>query len=198
MTLADDAITAAKFDETTAFPIASADTGSTAIARTGADGDTLETLSDEIGGISAGDATAANQIVIEAKIDSLTGYVDTEVTAILEDTGTTIPAQISGLNNLSASQVNAEVDTALADYDGPTKAEMDSGFAGISASTIASAVWSTVIDVLTASQTMRRMLAVLGGNKTKNDLTGTIIHKRQNGTTTEVTETLDENTDTFA
>lgn len=29
--------------------------------------------------------------------------------AILEDTGTTIPAQITGLNNLSASQVNAEV-----------------------------------------------------------------------------------------
>jgi len=32
--LADDAITAAKFDETTAFPLKSADTGSTAVART--------------------------------------------------------------------------------------------------------------------------------------------------------------------
>lgn len=46
--LADDAITAAKFDESTAFPLKSADTGATAVARTGADSDTLETLSDEI------------------------------------------------------------------------------------------------------------------------------------------------------
>jgi hypothetical protein len=48
VTLADDAITAAKFDEATAYPLASADTGATAVARTGADADTLETLSDEI------------------------------------------------------------------------------------------------------------------------------------------------------
>ena len=46
--LADDAITAAKFDESTAYPVKSADSGSTAIARTGADSDTLETLSDQM------------------------------------------------------------------------------------------------------------------------------------------------------
>lgn len=46
--LANDAITAATFDETTAFPLKSADTGSTAVARTGADSDTLETLSDQL------------------------------------------------------------------------------------------------------------------------------------------------------
>jgi len=49
--LNDDAITASKFDETTAYPIASADSGSTAVARVGADGDTLETLSDQIDGV---------------------------------------------------------------------------------------------------------------------------------------------------
>lgn len=48
MALVNDAITSAKFDESTAFPLASADSGSTAVARTGADADTLETLSDEI------------------------------------------------------------------------------------------------------------------------------------------------------
>lgn len=37
------------------------------------------------------------------------------VAAVLLDTGTTLPAQITGLNNLSAAAVNAEVDTALAD-----------------------------------------------------------------------------------
>ena len=53
-------------------------------------------------------------------------------------------AEIIALNDLSAADVNAEVDTALADYDGPTKAEMDSGFAGLNdptAATIADAVW---------------------------------------------------------
>ncbi len=35
--------------------------------------------------------------------------VDTEVGDILVDTGTTLPAQIAALNNLSAAQVNAEV-----------------------------------------------------------------------------------------
>lgn len=48
VTLADDAITAGTFDELTAFPVQSADTGSTALARTGADGDTMETLSDQL------------------------------------------------------------------------------------------------------------------------------------------------------
>ena len=39
------------------------------------------------------------------------------VAAILVDTGIDIPALIAALNDLSAAQVNAEVDTALADYD---------------------------------------------------------------------------------
>ena len=46
--LADDVITAAKFDESTAFPLEEADSGTTQVARVGADGDTLKTLSDEI------------------------------------------------------------------------------------------------------------------------------------------------------
>ena len=50
--------------------------------------------------------------------------VDGNVDDILTDTGTTIPAQISALNNISTAQVNAEVDSALADYDGPTNTEM--------------------------------------------------------------------------
>ena len=53
VTLADNAITAAKFDESTAFPLKSADTGTTQVARTGADGDTLETISDEIAGVGS-------------------------------------------------------------------------------------------------------------------------------------------------
>ncbi len=77
--------------------------------------DTTTTNTDMRGTDSA--ATAANLAIVA-------GYLDTEIAAILEDTGTTIPAQISALNNLSAAQVNAEVDQALADYDAPTNAEM--------------------------------------------------------------------------
>jgi hypothetical protein len=38
-------------------------------------------------------------------------------------------AAIAALNNLSAAQVNAEVDTALADYDGPTNTELATALA---------------------------------------------------------------------
>ena len=62
VTLADDAITAAKFDESTAYPLKSADTGVTQVARVGADSDTLETLSDEIAAVKA--ETAAILVVI--------------------------------------------------------------------------------------------------------------------------------------
>jgi hypothetical protein len=48
VTLANDAITAAKFDETTAFPLKADDSGATQVARVGADADTLETLSDQL------------------------------------------------------------------------------------------------------------------------------------------------------
>lgn len=58
VTLADDAITAAKYDESTAFPLTSAETGATAVARTGADSDTLETLSDQLDGVSTFDASS--------------------------------------------------------------------------------------------------------------------------------------------
>ena len=54
-------------------------------------------------------------------------------------------ADITGLNDLSAAQVNAEVDTALSDYDAPTKAEMDSGFAALNDPTVA-AIADAVLD----------------------------------------------------
>ena len=64
MNLADDAITAAKYDETTAFPVKLVDTGATKIARTGADGDTLETISDQIDGIMGSTGTGARTISV--------------------------------------------------------------------------------------------------------------------------------------
>lgn len=83
MTLSDDAITSAKFDESTAYPLKSADAGSTQVARTGADGDTLETISDEIAAIG-GDASAANQTTI---INHLT---DVKGTGFVKDTNSLV------------------------------------------------------------------------------------------------------------
>lgn len=82
VTLANDAITAAKFDETTAFPLKSDDSGATQVARTGADADTLETLSDQL------DAKAS-----QASVDT----IDNNVDAILVDTGTTLQAEVDGI-----------------------------------------------------------------------------------------------------
>lgn len=126
MTLADDAITADKFDESTAFPLKSADTGATAVARTGADGDTLETLSDQMDTVKSKTDNIPAAPATEAKQDSIIGYLDTEIAAILEDTSTTIPSQISALNNLSSAQVQTAAAAALTAYDPPTKAELDS------------------------------------------------------------------------
>ncbi len=61
------------------------------------------------------DNLSGGAVATAAALATVAGYLDTEVAAILEDTGTTIPAQIAALNNISPAQVNAEVDTALAD-----------------------------------------------------------------------------------
>jgi len=79
-------------------------------------------------------ATAANLATVDGIVD-----------AIFVDTATTIPALIAALNDLSAAQVNAEVDTALADYDGPTKAELDAGLAALNDPT-AAAIADAVLD----------------------------------------------------
>jgi len=71
--------------------------------------------------------------------------VDGIVNAILADTDITIPALIAALNNLSTAQVNAEVDTALVDYDGPTNTEMTAAFTEIKGAT-----WASGTDTLEA------------------------------------------------
>lgn len=93
------------------------------------------------GGGGGGDATAANQTTIINALTVIDGIVDN----ILTDTDTTIPAQITGLNNISEAQVNAQVDTALADYGAPTKTEMDTAFTEIKGAT-----WSSLTDTLEA------------------------------------------------
>ncbi len=100
VTLADDAITAAKFDESTAYPLKSADAGATAVARTGADSDTLKTLSDQIDL----QATAA------------------ELAKVPKSDGT------STWNATALAAITTQAASALTTYDPPTKTEMNSAF----------------------------------------------------------------------
>lgn len=57
-------------------------------------------------------------------------------------------AKVESLNTQAKADVNAEADTALSDYDPPTKAEMDAGFSGLNdptAGAIADQVWDEAI-----------------------------------------------------
>lgn len=57
---------------------------------------------------------------------TVANYLDTEIGAILEDTGTTIPAQIAELNNLSSAGAQSACSAALSSYDPPTRTEATS------------------------------------------------------------------------
>jgi hypothetical protein len=60
-----------------------------------------------------------------------------------------LSTEVSALNDLSAAEVNAEVDTALGDYDGPTKAEMDTAHALLSTQATQDTI-DTVVDAIKA------------------------------------------------
>jgi hypothetical protein len=66
------------------------------------------------------DATETKVDTIDSVVDAIlvdTADMQPRVNAIEVDTGTTIPNQISGLNDISLAGVNAEVDTALSDIN---------------------------------------------------------------------------------
>ena len=62
----------------------------------------------------------------------------------------------TGVSTLTAAQVNTECDTALADYDPPTKTELDSGFAGLNnlaAADVTTAAETAIVNKLPAGET---------------------------------------------
>jgi len=80
-----------------------------------------------IGTIASGTHNPATVAQLGALTDWLNGgRLDLILDIIAADTTTDIPGLIAALNDLSASQVNAQVDIALSDYDGPTRAEATS------------------------------------------------------------------------
>ena len=103
MGLSNDAITAAKFDESTAFPLESADSGSTAVARTGTDGDTLKTISDQL--------DTANEIIYLAKVNYVSNKVtgDDEYTVMWYKNGVPVTGTAATLPLITVWKNNATV-----------------------------------------------------------------------------------------
>ena len=96
--LADDAITSAKYDESTAFPLAKADSGTTILAREedGSATYTLKTLSSQIGGISGGGSA------ISKNADSYTLTTGTQTTGTFSDTNN-IDGVYHGITNAAGT-----------------------------------------------------------------------------------------------
>jgi len=74
--------------------------------------DAIKAKTDNLPADPADDSDIDSQLsTIGGKIDIIGGYLDTEIAAILEDTGTSIPALIAALNNISVGDITgAEVD----------------------------------------------------------------------------------------
>lgn len=110
-------------------------------------------LSGSIGSVGTGGITAASIATdaigaaeIAADAGTELGTANWATTTRLLTAGTNIVLAkgtgVTGFNDLSAAQVNTEADTALADYDGPTNAEMI-------ARTLASGDYSTAANLAT-------------------------------------------------
>ncbi len=129
-------------------------TGSTAEAlnAAGAAGDPWTTvLPGAYGANSAGNIIGNNLNATVSSRATQTSVDDVptnaELATALGTADDAVLSAIAALNNLSAAQVNAEVDTALADYDAPTKAELDAAVAPL-ATAAALATVDTVVDTI--------------------------------------------------
>lgn len=158
---------------------------------------------------------------LDANLDT----VDANVDAILVDTGTTIPVQISALNDFDPAtetvtvgvinnnvitsstiannalnnsafttgyfnSINSEVDTALADYDPPTKAELDAGLAGLNDIAVSDILAAVIESGYTLQEVMRLYNSVLL-SKVSGAGTGTEVFRDINDTKDRVTATID-------
>jgi len=102
-----------------------------------------------------------------------------------------LDASIAGLNDLSAADVNTQVDAALADYDGPTKAEMDAAFAALndlSAADVNAEVDTALADYDSPTKAeLDAALAALdlgGSSLTVGDIADAVWDEAQSGHTT--------------
>ncbi len=160
MGLSDDAITSAKFDESSAFPLKAADAAATQIARVGADGDTLETLSDAqdtiLARLGAWAGTGVNTLLGAFKAllskaatvpSDIGGTFDpaTDSTEAIRDTA----PMGTAMRGTDGAELSGAAAAALAAYDPPTKTEMDAGHALLATAANLITV-DTVVDAILA------------------------------------------------
>jgi len=93
--------------------------------------DLIETIDDNTDDLETGQTAMQSDITaIKAVTDVIPDSgtlttIDGNVDSILTDTGTTIPNQITALNNVSSADVTTACTSSLNTYDPPTKTEMD-------------------------------------------------------------------------
>lgn len=144
--LVDDAITAGKYDESTAFPVVAADTGATQIARVGSDSDTLETLSDEVAALATTVGVAGAGLTAVAWNSAWDAEVQSEVQDAIEANhldhllaATYDPASKPGAADALLNEI-VENDSGVSRFTVNALENAPSG-SGASAETIADAVW---------------------------------------------------------
>ncbi len=104
----------------------------TAIKGTGWSTETLAAIKAAVDAITPLDAAGVRGAVglasanLDDQLAALAAYVDTEVAAILEDTGTTIPGLIAALNNLSSAGAQAACAAALTAFGAALEASVQS------------------------------------------------------------------------
>jgi len=133
-------------------------------------------------------AMDANFVAIPTK-EEIRAEIDANSTQ-LQDIG----SAISGLNDISISDVNTAVTNRLNLYDPPTKTEMDSGFDSITVDNdaIALAVWDDICEgSYSYKDYMREMAAVLFGKSTGGGTTTIKFKDPPTGLTDRVTATVD-------
>lgn len=145
---------------------------------------------------------------VDATISSRSSHSAADIWAVatrLLSAGTNIVLAkgtgVTGFNDLSAAAVNAEVDTALADYDGPTHTELTAELASADDATLAAIAGLQDISLAdiftyayegseTVEQGLRLFRAVLAGKI--DGAAGTTIHARDAADTkNRVTATVD-------
>lgn len=136
MGLSNDAITNAKYDESTAFPVASVDGGATQIARVGADGDTLETLSDQLDAVETDTGDIQSKIGTPVALDGGAATVGGMLTKMADDNG--------------GADFDAGTDSLQEIRDRGDAAWTTGGGGTLTSETIAVAVWNKEISDHTA------------------------------------------------
>lgn len=215
VTLADDAITASKFDESTAFPLKSADTGATAVARTGADSDTLETLSDQVDAVKsktdnlpASPAAVGSAMTLTYAYDAAktAAQAGDEMDLVNAPNATAVTAIQSGLATGAAlSTVDTVVDAIKIVTDAiVTALELDGTVYRFTENALEEAPTGggtpiTVNDIFTGTiegsinlqEALMLMLAFVAGEATGGG-TATISFRNQADTLNRITYTVDE------